>query len=253
MVIGVTAAVVRSRHGVWDCDVVLLTRTYTDIVVAAGGVPVLLPPVAGIADAVDRCDGVLFSGGPDVAADRYGAAAHPRTVAVPDRDAAELAVLDRALARGLPVLGVCRGLQVLNVGLGGTLHQHLPDVVGHEGHLPTPGVFSDVDVRLDPDGRVGAALGAGAGVGARADVGLRVRCHHHQAVDRLAPGLVPTAWAGDGTVEALEDPARPFFVGVQWHPEEDAADLRLVAALVAAAQNSRGQVRRGQVTRGRRH
>lgn len=225
-VIGVTAALTRSRHGVWDCDVVLLTRTYTDMVLAAGGVPVLLPPVPGIARAVQRCDGVLLSGGPDVGADRYGAAAHPRTAAAhPDRDDAELAVLDRALTLGLPVLGVCRGAQVLNVGLGGTLHQHLPDVVGHDGHNPTPGTFTDVDVRLDPAGRVGAALGGDR----------KVRCHHHQGVDRLGAGLVPTAWAGDGTVEAVEDPAREFVVGVQWHPEEDAADLRLVAALVAAA------------------
>ena len=226
-VIGVTAGVDRSRHGVWDRDVVLLTRTYADMVVAGGGVPVLLPPVGGVAHAVDRCDGVLLSGGPDVAPDHYGAAAHPCTVpAPPERDAGELAVLDRALDRGLPVLGVCRGAQLLNVGRGGTLHQHLPDVVGHDGHNPRPGAFTDVDVRLDPAGRAGAALGAR----------LRVRCHHHQAVDRLAPGLVATGWAADGTVEALEDPARPFVVGVQWHPEEDAADLRLVTALVAAAR-----------------
>jgi gamma-glutamyl-gamma-aminobutyrate hydrolase PuuD len=231
-VIGVTAAVERSRHGVWDCDVVLLTRTYADMVLAGGGVPVLLPPVPGIADVVDRLDGVLLSGGPDVAADRYGAPAHPRTSPPRcDRDTAELAVLDRALARGLPVLGVCRGAQLLNVGLGGTLHQHLPDVVGHDRHNPTPGVFVDVDVRLDPAGRVGAAVGPR----------VRVRCHHHQAVDRLAPGLVATGWADDGTVEALEDPARPFVLGVQWHPEEDAADLRLVTALVAAARSATGR------------
>jgi putative glutamine amidotransferase len=213
---------------------VLLTRTYVDMVLAGGGVPVLLPPVAGVECAVDRCDGVLLSGGPDVAADRYGAPAHPRTVAAHrDRDTAELAVLHRALALDLPVLGVCRGAQLLNVARGGTLHQHLPDVVGHDGHNPTPGVFTDVAVRLDPAARVGAALGPTVGDG------FRVRCHHHQAVDRLAPGLVATAWAADGTVEALEDPARPFVVGVQWHPEQDAADTRLVAALVAAAQAGR--------------
>jgi gamma-glutamyl-gamma-aminobutyrate hydrolase PuuD len=101
--------------------------------------------------------------------------------------------------------------------------------VGHHGHNPTPGAFVDVDVRLDPACRVGAAVGPQ----------VRVRCHHHQAVDRLAPGLVATGWAADGTVEALEDPARRFVVGVQWHPEEDMADLRLVAALVAAARDSR--------------
>jgi gamma-glutamyl-gamma-aminobutyrate hydrolase PuuD len=223
----VTAWVERSRHGVWDCDVVLLTRTYVDMVAAAGGVPVLLPPVRDAAHAVGRVDAVLLSGGADVAPERYGATPHPRTAAVPpERDAAELAVLDRALARGLPVLGVCRGAQLLNVALGGTLHQHLPDVVGHDGHNPTPGVFTDVDVRTEPAGRVGAAVGPTA----------RVRCHHHQAVDRVAPGLVATAWAADGTVEAVEGRDGAFLVGVQWHPEEDAADLRLVTALVAAAE-----------------
>jgi gamma-glutamyl-gamma-aminobutyrate hydrolase PuuD len=139
-------------------------------------------------------------------------------------------VLDRALALGVPVLGVCRGAQLLNVAFGGTLHQHLPDVVGHDGHNPSPGVFNDVDVRLDPASRVGAAVGPH----------VRVRCHHHQAVDRLAPGLVATGWADDGTVEAVEtdgkDPRHLFVVGVQWHPEEDATDIRLVRALVDAVQ-----------------
>ena len=217
----------------WERDAVLLPRTYVDIVLAAGGVPVLLPPTADAARAVDRVDAVLLSGGRDVAPDRYGAAPHPAAgLPHPERDTAELVVLGRALELDLPVLGVCRGAQLLNVALGGTLHQHLPDVVGHDGHNPTPGMFTDVDVRLDPAGRVGAAVGPH----------VRVRCHHHQAVDRLAPGLVATGWAADGTVEAVElagdDPARPFVVGVQWHPEEDAADVRLVAALVAAARRT---------------
>ena len=195
----------------------LLARTYVDIVLDAGGVPVLLPPVVESAHAVDRVDAVLLSGGRDVAPDRYAADPHPATgVAHPDRDASELAVLDRALELDLPVLGVCRGAQLLNVAFGGTLHQHLPDVVGHDGHNPTPGVFNDIDVRLDPAGRVGAAVGPH----------VRVRCHHHQAVDRLAPGLVATGWADDGTVEAVERTGRTrahlFVVGVQWHPEEDA-------------------------------
>jgi gamma-glutamyl-gamma-aminobutyrate hydrolase PuuD len=228
-IVGITTGVERSRHGVWDREAVLLTRTYVDIVLAAGGVPVVLPPVVPAAHAMGRLDALLLSGGPDVAAGRYGAAPHPCTGPTqPERDAAELAVLDRALAAGLPVLGVCRGAQLLNVALGGTLHQHLPDVVGHSGHNPTPGVFTDVDVRLDPAGRVGAAVGPR----------VQVRCHHHQAVDRLAPGLVATGWAADGTVEALENPVRPFLVGVQWHPEEDIADVRLVAALVAAARRN---------------
>jgi len=229
-VIGITAALERSRYAVWERDAVLLARTYVDIVLAAGGVPVLLPPVVESAHAVDRLDAVLLSGGRDVAPDRYDAVPHPATGVVhPERDAAELAVLGRALDLDLPVLGVCRGAQLLNVALGGTLHQHLPDVVGHDGHNPTPGEFNDIDVRLDPAGRVGAAVGRH----------VRVRCHHHQAVDALAPGLVATGWADDGTVEAVElaggHAASPFVVGVQWHPEEDATDVRLVAALVAAA------------------
>ena len=232
-VIGITAALERSRYAVWERDAVLIARTYVDIVLDAGGVPVLLPPVVESAHAVDRVDAVLLSGGRDVAPDRYGADPHPAGgVAHPDRDVAELAVLDRALELGLPVLGVCRGAQLLNVAFGGTLHQHLPDVVGHDGHNPIPGEFNDIDVRLDPAGRVGSAVGPQ----------VRVRCHHHQAVDALAPNLVATGWATDGTVEAVEmageDAARPFVVGVQWHPEEDAADVRLVAALVAAAAHT---------------
>jgi gamma-glutamyl-gamma-aminobutyrate hydrolase PuuD len=210
---------------------VLLARTYVDIVLAAGGVPVVLPPVVESAHAVDRVDAVLLSGGRDVAPERYAADPHPAAgLPHPDRDASELAVLDRALALGVPVLGVCRGAQLLNVAFGGTLHQHLPDVVGHDGHNPSPGVFNDVDVRLDPASRVGAAVGPH----------VRVRCHHHQAVDRLAPGLIATGWADDGTVEAVEtdgkDPRHLFVVGVQWHPEEDATDIRLVRALVDAVQ-----------------
>jgi gamma-glutamyl-gamma-aminobutyrate hydrolase PuuD len=210
---------------------VLLARTYVDIVLAAGGVPVVLPPVVESAHAVDRVDAVLLSGGRDVAPERYAADPHPAGgLPHPDRDASELAVLDRALALGVPVLGVCRGAQLLNVAFGGTLHQHLPDVVGHDGHNPSPGVFNDVDVRLEPASRVGAAVGPH----------VRVRCHHHQAVDRLAPGLVATGWADDGTVEAVEtdgkDPRHLFVVGVQWHPEEDATDIRLVRALIDAVQ-----------------
>jgi gamma-glutamyl-gamma-aminobutyrate hydrolase PuuD len=212
---------------VWERDAVLIARTYIDIVLDAGAVPVLLPPVPASAQVVDRVDAVLLSGGRDVDPGHYGAAPHPATGSHPERDAAELAILRRTLELDLPVLGVCRGAQLLNVALGGTLHQHLPDVVGHDGHNPTLGEFTDVDVRLDPAGRVGAAVGPE----------VLVRCHHHQAVDALAPGLVATGWAVDGTVEAVEHTGRPFVVGVQWHPEEDATDVRLVAALVAAARD----------------
>jgi gamma-glutamyl-gamma-aminobutyrate hydrolase PuuD len=223
--IGVTAYGERASFGVWDVDAVLLPRTYTDMVFAAGGVPVLLPPRVEAVAAVDRLDGVVLSGGPDIGPERYGdEAPHPRTdVPRAERDAAELAVLARALDLGMPVLGVCRGLQVLNVGLGGTLTQHLPDAVGHDAHRPRLGEFGTTGITLDPAGRVGALLGAT----------VDGQCHHHQAIERLADGLVVTGRAADGTIEAVEAAGHPFLVGVQWHPEQD--DQRLFDALVAAA------------------
>ncbi|TQM03215.1 gamma-glutamyl-gamma-aminobutyrate hydrolase family protein [Pseudonocardia kunmingensis] len=225
--IGLTAYGERAAYGVWDHDAVLLPRTYGDVVVAAGGVPVLLPPVPEAAAAVDRLDAVVLCGGPDVDPGRYGAAPHPRAGAPrPERDAAEAAVLRRALERDMPVLGVCRGAQLLNVELGGTLLQHVPDAVGHPGHNPSPGVFGTVAVELEPGSRVAAAVGPA----------VSVLCHHHQALDRVADGLVVTGRAGDGTVEAVELDGHPFVVGVQWHPEQDATDVRLMAALVHAAQ-----------------
>jgi gamma-glutamyl-gamma-aminobutyrate hydrolase PuuD len=226
--IGLTAYCERAAFGVWDVEAVLLPRGYTDMVADAGGVPVLLPPRPEAAAAVDRLDAVLLAGGADIAADRYGTLPHPRAGAPrPDRDATELAVLERAMARGIPVLGVCRGAQLLNVALGGTLAQHLPDVVGHDGHNPRPGVYGTVTVELDPAGRVGALLGAS----------VDAQCHHHQAIDRLADGLLVTGRAGDGTIEAVELADRDFVLGVQWHPEQD--DLRLFRALVAAARTMR--------------
>jgi gamma-glutamyl-gamma-aminobutyrate hydrolase PuuD len=225
-VVGLTAYGERASWGVWDgVDAVLLPRAYPDMVVAAGGVPVLLPPLVDAAAAVDRLDALVLSGGPDLDPGCYGAPPHPRTGAPrTERDAAETAMLHRALARRIPVLGVCRGMQVLNVALGGTLSQHLPDDVGHEGHNPRPGVFGSVDVALEPGSRVGRAVGPAT----------EVRCHHHQALDRLGDGLVVTGRATDGTVEAVERAGPGFVVGVQWHPEQAAADVRLVAALVAA-------------------
>jgi gamma-glutamyl-gamma-aminobutyrate hydrolase PuuD len=224
--IGITAYGEHTRYGVWAHEAVLLPRTYSDVVIAAGGVPVLLPPVPESEAAVDRLDAVVLAGGPDIDPDRYGAAPHPRTGEPrPERDSTELAVLHRALERGIPVLGVCRGAQLLNVGLGGTLVQHVPDAVGHSGHNPSPGVFGTVEVTLEPGSLVAAALGPA----------VSVRCHHHQALDELADGLAVTGRAADGLVEAVELAGAPFVVGVQWHPEEDATDVRLMAALVTAA------------------
>jgi gamma-glutamyl-gamma-aminobutyrate hydrolase PuuD len=223
--IGITAYGEEAAYGVWKHEAVLLPRTYPDAVLEAGGLPVLLAPRIEIAAVVDRLDGVVLAGGPDVDPARYGAEPGPQTGAPrTQRDAAELAVLGRALELELPVLAVCRGLQVLNVALGGTLVQHVPDRVRHAGHNPRPGVFGRTAIALDAGSRVAAALGSSI-------VG---QCHHHQAIARLAEGLVVTGRAPDGTVEAVELAGHPFVVGVQWHPEQD--DPRIFAALVAASR-----------------
>jgi len=223
--IGITAYGEQAAWGVWEQQAVLLPRLYTDAVFEAGGLPVLLAPRPESVEAVDRLDGVVLAGGPDLDPRRYGAEPDPHTgLPRTDRDAAELAVLQRALELGRPVLAVCRGLQVLNVALGGTLVQHLPDSVGHTGHNPRPGVFGRTDIALDGGSHVATALGAT----------VIAQCHHHQAIDRLADGLVITGRAADGTIEAVELDERPFVVGVQWHPEQD--DPRLFGALVAAAR-----------------
>jgi gamma-glutamyl-gamma-aminobutyrate hydrolase PuuD len=223
--IGITAYGEEATYGVWKHEAVMLPRTYSDAVLEAGGLPVLLAPRVESAEVVDRLDGVLLAGGPDRDPAHSGAAPDPRTgIPRAERDAAELAVLARALELGRPVLAVCRGLQVLNVALGGTLVQHLPDDVGHTGHNPQPGVFGRIDIALDTRSQVGAALGAS----------VIAQCHHHQAISRLADGLAVTGRAPDGTVEAVELAGHPFVVGVQWHPEQD--DPRIFAALVAAAR-----------------
>jgi gamma-glutamyl-gamma-aminobutyrate hydrolase PuuD len=230
--VGLTGYGERARFGIWDLDAVLLPRDYPDMVAAAGGAPLLVPSLPAAAPGVDALDALVLTGGPDLDPARYGAAPHPRTrPAAAERDAAELVMLRRALDRGIPVLGVCRGAQLLNVALGGTLHQHLPEIVGHHGHNPTPGVFGSTTVRLDPGGRVGATVGSR----------LTVQCHHHQAVDRPGAGLAVTGRAADGTIEAVELAGHPFAVGVQWHPEQDGADVRLVTALVTAARSRTGR------------
>jgi gamma-glutamyl-gamma-aminobutyrate hydrolase PuuD len=225
-VIGLTAYTEQVRYLGWDVEASLLPSTYVDAIIRSGGVPVLLPPVDGGADAViSTLGGLVLAGGGDVDAAQYGEVAHQANYGVrPARDAFELALLRAALDCDLPMLMVCRGMQLLNVAFGGSLTQHLPDVVGHEGHRPQPGVFGPVQVRLAAESRVGMILGTDA----------QVLCQHHQALGRVAHDLDVVGWAQDGTVEAVELPGRTFVLGVQWHPEQDPADDRLFAALVAA-------------------
>ncbi|NRQ49541.1 gamma-glutamyl-gamma-aminobutyrate hydrolase family protein [Aeromicrobium stalagmiti] len=222
--IGISTYREQARWGVWDEFADVLPAGYARSIERAGGVPVLLPPgdPSGAASIVTRLDGLVIAGGADVDPARYGQAPHERTAAWrEDRDAWELALLGAAPS-DLPVLGICRGMQVMAVHAGGTLVQHVPDVVGHEDHSPGGAKFGEVDVDVLPGTRLAAAIGAKGAV----------RCHHHQAV-RDHPGFVPAARAADGTLEAMEDPSHRFRLAVQWHPETR-DDAGLFAALVAA-------------------
>ncbi|NEA45856.1 gamma-glutamyl-gamma-aminobutyrate hydrolase family protein [Streptomyces sp. SID10815] len=220
------------RWSVWDLPAALLPAGYHRLVQQAGALATLLPPDAP-ADAeavVSRLDGLVIAGGPDVEPARYGAERHPRTgPAHAARDAWESALIEAALAAGAPLLGVCRGMQLLNVVLGGTLVQHLPDEVGHGGHCGPPGTFARHTVKPVPGTLLASAAPEEASVST----------YHHQAVDRLGAGLVPSAYAEDGTVEALELPtADAFTLAVQWHPEAG-QDLRVTRAFTAAAASRR--------------
>jgi putative glutamine amidotransferase len=229
-VIGLTSYEEQARWGVWDLPAVLLPSGYVQAVVAAGGVPLLLPPVPEIIEAaLPRLDGLIMAGGPDIEPSRYGAA--PLETTGPprvDRDAAELGLIGTALAAGLPLLGICRGLQVLNVARGGTLHQHLPDVLGNSEHAPAPAVYGSHPVKVTPGSLLAESLGR-----TEADVAS----YHHQGIDQLGAGLTVSAVAPDGTIEAIEDQSLPFALAVLWHPEVG-DDRSLFSALVAAAQTT---------------
>jgi putative glutamine amidotransferase len=231
-VIGLTTYSEPARMLVWQREFAMLHATYIAATERAGGVAVLLPPQgAGPDEVLDRVDGLVLTGGADVDPLRYGEApaeetSRPRVL----RDEWEIALTRAALRRDIPLLAICRGLQILNVALGGSLHQHLPAVAGHEGHQPAPGIFGAVDVNIALGTRTAELIGPR----------VRVSCHHHQALARLAPGLEVTGQAGDGTVEAVEVTGRTFAVGVQWHPEESGQDVRLFAALVDAGRRYRG-------------
>jgi putative glutamine amidotransferase len=230
--IGVCAALERVRWGPWDQVVAMAPRAYATAVQRAGALALLLAPDPAAVEApdplLDRVDALVLAGGSDIDPAAYGADAHPETSGSwPERDRFELALARRALERGMPVLGVCRGMQALNVALGGTLAQHLPDVLGSNVHRHTPGAFGDHEVRLEPGSLAARAAGSER---------LSVKSHHHQGLDRLGEGVVASGWSvPDEIVEAIELPGRPFALGVLWHPEEDERD-RVVGALVSATR-----------------
>jgi putative glutamine amidotransferase len=229
-IIGITSYAEQARWGVWDAPAALIPMAYVHAIERAGGRALLVPPSDDAVDeTLDALDGLLFSGGADLDPELYGAEHHPETNGVrPERDRAELALLEAALERDMPVLAVCRGSQVFNVARGGDLVQHLPDVVGDERHKHTPGMYADHDVDVKAGTRLGDLLGNRA----------PVKSHHHQGYGRLGEGLVEAARADDGTVEAIEDPSRRFALGVLWHPEEG-EDFKLFEALVEEARRYR--------------
>ena len=232
-VIGIPTPVENAAWGVWEADSAIVAMTYVGHVHRAGGIAVLLPPdpelAADPAQALDLLDALLLAGGADLDPASYGARAHPQMGATRiERDAFELALVRGAIARDMPVLGVCRGMQVLNVARGGTLHQHVPDLVGHEDHRRVPGAFGDHDVRLETGSLAARAAGGEL---------VATKSHHHQAVDRLGDGLRVTGWSAlDDLPEALELPGARYVLGVQWHPEADEASV-VIASLVAEARS----------------
>jgi len=231
--IGITSYAEEIRWGVWTEEAALVPLAYVRAVERAGGRALVVPPSEdGLEETLHALDGVIFSGGGDLDPGLYDAEPHPETDEPrAARDAAELRMLETALEHDMPVLAICRGSQVLNVARGGDLVQHLPEEVGHDRHRHEPGSFSDHDVTVAADSRLGALLGERA----------PVKSHHHQAYGRIGEGLREVAWAEDGVVEGLEDPEKRFAVGVLWHPEEG-EDFALFKALVEEA----GRYREGR-------
>ena len=234
-IIGLTAYREHVQSGIWDVTAGYLSAGYLDGVTMAGGVAAMLPPQPAdpsiVSSVLDSVHALLITGGYDLDPAAYGRQPHPSTDQPRvDRDAWEFALLRGALQRGLPVLGICRGAQVLNVAFGGTLHQHLPDVIGHDGHRVGNAEFAHVPVRMVAGTRLATLLGESA----------EVPCYHHQAIDEVGADLVVSAWGPDGVVEALELPGDGFVLAVQWHPEQSLDDLRLFSAIVAAARGYSG-------------
>jgi putative glutamine amidotransferase len=235
--IGITTYAQEASWGVWRLPAALIPLDYVDAVERAGGRPILVPPSEdGVEETLEALDGIVFSGGADVDPALYGADAHVETDDPQlRRDASEMALLQAALERDVPTLAVCRGVQLLNVARGGDLVQHLPERVGHERHRETPGTFTQHVVEVQEGSRLQTVVGPDP----------HVTSHHHQSLGRTGEGLVETAWAEDGTVEAVEDPTKRFALGVQWHPEAG-DDQALFEVLVDEARRYRAERREGR-------
>jgi putative glutamine amidotransferase len=249
-VLGLTTYLQQAQTGVWDVRASFLPGIYIEGLTLAGGIATLLPPQPVdemiAARVLDGLDGLVVTGGKDVDPASYGHDRHPATDEPPRdaRDEFEFALVVEALRRRVPVLGICRGAQVLNVALGGTLHQHLPDVVGHTGHQAGNAVFTTTRVRTVPGTRLAGLIGESSDA----------QCYHHQAIAELGRGLIVSAQDdGDGVIEAVEVDQRlhpdTWVVAVQWHPEERLDDLRLFAGVVDAARRyASGRAAHGQPT-----
>lgn len=246
-VIGICTALERAQWGMWDQQAVLLPRSYIDAIQKAGGLAVMLPPdevaLARPQETLDLLDGLMLAGGADIDPGSYGCEPHPETLGtVPERDRFEIALVRAAVERDLPVLGICRGMQLINVAYAGTLLQHLPERFGHHEHLRVVGTFDGADHDVD-------LLEDTLAAGSAGETHHATKSHHHQGVDRLGDGLRISGNSSiDGVVEAIEMPGRRFVLGVQWHPEADERS-RVVRALVSAAEEGmRERVAEGTTT-----
>jgi putative glutamine amidotransferase len=236
-VIGICSALEHARWSVWDQEAFLTPRGYVDAVQRAGGIALLVPPDELLEhqpdEILDLLDGLILAGGADIDPGQYGAEPHPATNgSVVERDTFEIALARRALERDIPILGICRGMQLMNVAAGGTLNQHVPESHGHEDHRRSPGSFdnADHDVRLEPDSLAARAAG---------ETRHGTKSHHHQGIEELGAGLKVTGWADlDDLPEAIEAPDKRFALGVQWHPEADELSPVIEAFVREAGQDA---------------